>query len=95
MSSSSVQKSNRGSENKQGLFMSTVPSAKDEGSRQQQQIQSSTGNFNKRLETTIDTSADVRRTSEKRRKSSLVEASANAAQLNQTMIQIPSQEEER
>ena len=75
--------------------MSTVPSAKEESSRLQQ-IQSSTGFGKRPLETTIDTSADVRRTSEKRRKSSLGGVStANAAQLNQTMVQIPSQEEER
>ena len=95
MSSSSVQKSSRGSENKQGLLMSAIPSAKEEGSRLQQ-IHSSTGIGKRPLETTIDTSADVRRTSEKRRKSSLAGVStANVALLNQTMVQIPSQEEER
>ena len=57
------------------------------------------GNF-KRLETTIDTTNEVdsKRISsfDRRRRSSLegaLRSSANVAQLNQTMVQIPSQQE--
>ena len=97
MSSTSIQKC-RGSENKQSMLNSVEPPVKDElvGPLLSNSLQ---GNF-KRLETTIDTTNEVdsKRISsfDRRRRSSLegaVRSTANVAQLNQTMAQIPSQQE--
>ena len=97
MFSSQIQKS-RGSENKRSMLMSMTPSAKEVVAKLQL-AESTTGNF-KRVETTNDASKDIKRPSslDKRSRSSLagtLSATANAAQLNQTMLQIPSQQEDR